>query len=106
MVLLDPERVLLSRLLTSGPLTTLPQPLLYYLALGFAALGLLLAGSGILGCWASCLHSYYMLTAVSVWFFTILFAYNSYFKKVYQLQYYLANSCRTLTFMFLFVNKY
>lgn len=65
MVLLDPERVLLSRLLTSGPLTTLPQPLLYYLALGFAALGLLLAGSGILGCWASCLHSYYMLTTVS-----------------------------------------
>ncbi|KAF2881390.1 hypothetical protein ILUMI_24788 [Ignelater luminosus] len=63
LVLFDSGRILLSRLLSPGPLTAMPHPLLYYLALGVTALGLLLAGVGILGCWASCLHSYLMLTA-------------------------------------------
>lgn len=66
MILLDPERVLLSRLLATGPLTTMAHPLLYYVALGIAILGLTLAGAGILGCWASCIHSYFMLTIVRI----------------------------------------
>ncbi|XP_065170546.1 tetraspanin-18B isoform X1 [Atheta coriaria] len=65
-ILLDPGRVLLSRLLSHGPLTTLPHPLLYYLALGFAVVGLVLATAGLLGCWASCLYSYCMLTTYFV----------------------------------------
>lgn len=68
MILLDPERILLSRLLASGPLSTMAQPLLYYLALGITVLGLILAGAGILGCWASCIHSYFMLTIVGIFF--------------------------------------
>ncbi|XP_017777431.1 PREDICTED: tetraspanin-11 [Nicrophorus vespilloides] len=61
-ILLDPGRVLLSRLLSQGPLTTLPHPLLYYLAVGFALAGLILACAGVLGCWASCLYSFCTLT--------------------------------------------
>lgn len=66
MILLDPERILLSRLLASGPLSTTDHPLLYYVALGIALLGVTLSGAGILGCWASCVHSYFMLTIVRI----------------------------------------
>lgn len=64
-LLLDPEKLLLSRLMTSGVLANLPYPLFHYLALATAILGLYLAGTGILGCWASCAHSFYVLTFVS-----------------------------------------
>ncbi|KAI4457427.1 tetraspanin [Holotrichia oblita] len=62
LILFDPERILLSRLMSSGTLTTLSHPLLYYLGLGLVVLGFILAGTGVLGCWASCLHSYYTLS--------------------------------------------
>lgn len=51
--------------MASGTLSTLPHPFLYYLAIATAALGLYLAATGILGCWASCLHNFYILTFVS-----------------------------------------
>ncbi|KAJ3666337.1 hypothetical protein Zmor_001786 [Zophobas morio] len=63
LLLLDNEKILLSRLLTSGPLSTMPQPFLFYIGIGIASVGLILTSTGILGCWASCMHSYYMLTA-------------------------------------------
>nr|CAH7766260.1 unnamed protein product [Callosobruchus chinensis] len=62
LILFDSERVQLSRLLTVGYLSTLPHPLLHYVSIGAALLGLLLAGTGILGCWAACMNSYCMLT--------------------------------------------
>ncbi|RZC42491.1 tetraspanin-11 [Asbolus verrucosus] len=63
LILFDSDRILLSRLLTSGPLSTTPQPLLHYIAIGLASVGLILASTGILGCWASCMHNYYLLSA-------------------------------------------
>ncbi|KRT83664.1 Tetraspannin [Oryctes borbonicus] len=66
LIILDPERVLLSRLMSSGTLTALSHSLLYYLGLGLAVLGFILAGTGVLGCWASCLHSYCMLALVII----------------------------------------
>ncbi|XP_060523754.1 tetraspanin-11 [Cylas formicarius] len=62
LVLFDADRILLSRLLSGGPFEDLPHPLFYYGAIGLALLGLSLAAAGILGCWASCLHNYYLLT--------------------------------------------
>ncbi|XP_074041095.1 tetraspanin 68C isoform X2 [Leptinotarsa decemlineata] len=62
LVLFDNERVLLSKLLSTGQLSNLPHPLLHYISIGVALLGVLLAATGILGCWASCLHNYYLLT--------------------------------------------
>ncbi|KAJ8971578.1 hypothetical protein NQ314_000635, partial [Rhamnusium bicolor] len=62
LVLFDSERVLLSKLISTGQLSNLPHPLLYYIALGLSLVGLILAATGILGCWASCMHNYYMLT--------------------------------------------
>ncbi|KAJ8941449.1 hypothetical protein NQ318_016889, partial [Aromia moschata] len=63
LVLFDSERVLLSKLLSTEQLSpSLPHPLLYYIAIGLSLLGLLIAGTGILGCWASCMNNYCMLT--------------------------------------------
>ncbi|KAF7267504.1 hypothetical protein GWI33_019269 [Rhynchophorus ferrugineus] len=62
LVLFDPERILLSKLLAAGPFSDLPHPMLYYVAIGLALLGLSLAAAGILGCWASCLHNYWLLS--------------------------------------------
>ncbi|XP_022900199.1 tetraspanin-18B [Onthophagus taurus] len=72
LVLFDPERVLLSRLLSSGTLTTLSHPLLYYLGLGLVVLGLILSGTGLLGCWASCLISYSILTVYFLFIIVVL----------------------------------
>ncbi|KAJ8919136.1 hypothetical protein NQ315_012121, partial [Exocentrus adspersus] len=64
LVLFDSDRVLLSKLISTGQLlTNMPHPLLYYIALGLSLLGLILAATGILGCWASCMHNYCMLTS-------------------------------------------
>ncbi|EEZ98301.1 tetraspanin-18B [Tribolium castaneum] len=63
LVLSDQEKILLSRLLTPGPLSNMPQPFLYYVGIGLAAVGLVLTSTGILGCWASCMNNYYLLTS-------------------------------------------
>ncbi|XP_072397407.1 tetraspanin-11 [Diabrotica undecimpunctata] len=63
LVLFDAERVLLSRLLApTGPFSTFPYPLLHYISLGAALVGVVIASAGILGCWASCFHNYYLLS--------------------------------------------
>ncbi|XP_050311868.1 tetraspanin-11 [Anthonomus grandis grandis] len=63
LVLFDNERILVSKLLaSSGPFADLPQPYFYYVAIGLALLGLTLAAAGILGCWASCLHNFWLLS--------------------------------------------
>ncbi|KAJ1525997.1 hypothetical protein ONE63_009176 [Megalurothrips usitatus] len=38
-----------------------PQPLLYYVSLAAMGLGLVVCAVAVLGCWASCLHSYCIL---------------------------------------------
>ncbi|XP_017472020.1 PREDICTED: tetraspanin-11 [Rhagoletis zephyria] len=60
----DSKRILLSRLLaaTSEQLNDLPQPLFYYIAIGFALAGLVAVLSAIAGFWASCLHTYCCLS--------------------------------------------
>lgn len=63
LVLFDSERILLSKLLEAGPFSELPHPFFYYVAVGLALMGLTLAAAGILGCWASCLHNYWLLSA-------------------------------------------
>ncbi|CAH1373057.1 hypothetical protein MTP99_014506 [Tenebrio molitor] len=63
LVLYDSEKLILSRLLTSGPLSSMPQPFLYYVGIGLASVGFILTSTGILGCWASCMHNYYILSA-------------------------------------------
>ncbi|XP_066138366.1 CD151 antigen [Euwallacea fornicatus] len=69
LVLFDTERILLSKLLVGGPFSDLTQPYLYYVAIALALLGLTLAAAGILGCWASCLHNYWLL---SLYFIIVL----------------------------------
>lgn len=69
LVLFDTERVILSKLLSTGQFSNMPHPFLYYASIGLSLLGLVLAATGILGCWASCLHNYCLLTLVSL--FTI-----------------------------------
>ncbi|XP_034240056.1 uncharacterized protein LOC117644588 [Thrips palmi] len=67
LLLSDAPRVLMSRLIlaagVSGANATLlpPQPLLYYVCLAVMALGLVVCAVAVLGCWASCLHSYCIL---------------------------------------------
>ncbi|XP_018330643.1 tetraspanin-11 [Agrilus planipennis] len=63
LIIFDTERVLLSKVLSTDTLGAgnLPHPVLYYVALGIVMLGFSLAGVGVLGCWASCLHSYCFL---------------------------------------------
>ena len=71
LLLSDTPRVLMSRLILapsgSGPGSALmpPQPLLYYVSLAAMGLGLVVCAVAVLGCWASCLHSYCILGAVS-----------------------------------------
>jgi hypothetical protein len=43
----------------------MPQPFLYYVGIGLASVGFILTSTGILGCWASCMHNYYILSAVN-----------------------------------------
>ncbi|XP_045461051.1 CD151 antigen [Harmonia axyridis] len=62
LLLFDSDRVLLSKLLVSGVQANLRYPLLYYASIGITLMGCVLAMTGVLGCWASCMHSYCMLT--------------------------------------------
>ncbi|CAG9859305.1 unnamed protein product [Phyllotreta striolata] len=63
LVFFDHERVLLSKLLTpTGPFSTLPHPLLHYITMGVVLLGIILTAASILGCWASCVHNYCILS--------------------------------------------
>lgn len=67
----DNKRILLSRLLAapSEQLSSLPQPLLYYIALGLAVAGFVAVLASVLGFWASCLHTYCFL---SVYFLSVV----------------------------------
>lgn len=71
LLLCDAPRVLMSRLIlaagVSGANSALlpPQPLLYYACLAVMGLGLVICAVAVLGCWASCLHSYCILGTVS-----------------------------------------
>ncbi|XP_032596996.1 uncharacterized protein LOC6568824 [Drosophila grimshawi] len=60
----DSRRILLSRLLAapSEQLNSLPQPLLYYIAVGLAIAGFVAVVAAVVGFWASCLHTYCFLT--------------------------------------------
>jgi hypothetical protein len=61
-LLTDVPRVLLSRLLGSNHMPT--HPLFYYMALGLMGTGLLVCATGVLGFWAACLHSHFLLALV------------------------------------------
>lgn len=63
-MIFDADRILLSKLLVAGPFDDLPQPFFYYVAVGLTLLGLTLTAAGILGCWASCLHNYWLISLV------------------------------------------
>ncbi|XP_034666606.1 tetraspanin-8 [Drosophila subobscura] len=60
----DNKRILLSRLLAApnDRLNALPQPLLYYIALGLAIAGFIAVLTSVVGFWASCLHTYCFLS--------------------------------------------
>lgn len=61
-LLTDVPHVLLSRLL--GPSYMPTHPLFYYVALGLMGMGLLVCATGVLGFWATCLHSHCLLALV------------------------------------------
>ncbi|XP_060800578.1 tetraspanin-33 [Amyelois transitella] len=61
LLLCDTQRVLLSRLLAS-PEAGLDQPPFYFLALALLAAGLLMCATAALGCWATYLPGYFILT--------------------------------------------
>ncbi|EDW77160.1 uncharacterized protein Dwil_GK22078 [Drosophila willistoni] len=67
----DNKRILLSRLLAapSDRLNALPQPLLYYIALGLAIAGFVAVLASVVGFWASCLHTYCFL---SIYFLSVV----------------------------------
>ncbi|KAH8379004.1 hypothetical protein KR009_002578 [Drosophila setifemur] len=67
----DTKRVLLSRLLaaSSDRLSSLPQPLLFYIALGVVVAGFVAVLAAVVGFWASCLHTYCFL---SVYFLSVV----------------------------------
>ncbi|OXU29298.1 hypothetical protein TSAR_008744 [Trichomalopsis sarcophagae] len=56
LLLADSDRVLLSRLLGSSDIHP-EQPLFYYVSLLVVGIGFVIAITGILGCWASCLYN-------------------------------------------------
>ncbi|XP_012279594.1 tetraspanin-17 [Orussus abietinus] len=56
LLLSDNERVLLSRLLGPGDVHP-DQPLFYYVAFAVVGVGFVIAVTGLLGCWASCLFN-------------------------------------------------
>ncbi|XP_052861344.1 CD151 antigen [Anopheles cruzii] len=64
----DSPRILLSRLLISAtdqhrtPLSELEQPLFYYVAFGLTTAGLVAIIASLLGCWATCMNTYCVLT--------------------------------------------
>ncbi|XP_014210476.1 CD151 antigen-like [Copidosoma floridanum] len=55
-LLIDSDRILLSRLIGTNDVYP-EQPPFYYAALAVVAIGFLIAIAGLLGCWASCLHN-------------------------------------------------
>ncbi|KAI8041841.1 CD82 antigen [Drosophila gunungcola] len=67
----DNKRILLSRLLaaSSDRLSSLPQPLLFYISLGVAIAGFVAILAAVVGFWASCLHTYCFL---SVYFLSVV----------------------------------
>ncbi|XP_058458271.1 CD151 antigen-like isoform X3 [Malaya genurostris] len=71
----DAPRILLSRLLISSSeqhrtaLSELEQPLFYYVALGLTTAGLVAITASLLGCWATCMNTYCILT---IYFLIIL----------------------------------
>ncbi|XP_044012439.1 tetraspanin-11-like [Aphidius gifuensis] len=56
LLMIDNERVLMSRLLGSSDEHP-NQPLFYYLSFGIVGVGFLISITGLLGCWASCLFN-------------------------------------------------
>ncbi|XP_054263745.1 CD151 antigen-like [Macrosteles quadrilineatus] len=58
LLLEDTERILTSRLI----LTSLTEPLFYYIALSLMMLGLILTALSVLGCWAAHLDNYCVLS--------------------------------------------
>ncbi|KOB79475.1 Elongation protein 4-like protein, partial [Operophtera brumata] len=67
-LLSDSKRILLSRLLAS-PESGLDQPPFYYLALAFLAAGLTICATSALGCWATYMPGYAIL---SIYFLIVL----------------------------------
>lgn len=63
-LLSDSKRILLSRLLAS-PESGLDQPPFYYLALALLVAGLAICATSALGCWATYMPGYAILTIVS-----------------------------------------
>lgn len=64
LLLADSDRILLSRLLGSSDVHP-EQPIFYYVALVIVGIGFIIAITGILGCWASCLYNCCITAAVS-----------------------------------------
>lgn len=73
LLLCDNKRVLMSRMLAS-PESSLVQPPFHYLALALLATGLLVCSVAALGCWATYMPGYAILTIVS---YCTIVAYNS-----------------------------
>ncbi|XP_059060242.1 CD151 antigen [Achroia grisella] len=71
LLLCDSQRILLSRLLAS-PEGDLDQPPFYYLALGLLAAGLVVCATAALGCWATYLPGYLILTLYFLIVLTLL----------------------------------
>lgn len=63
LLLCDTKRILLSRLLAAPE--GLEQPPFYYLALALLAAGLTMCATAALGCWATYIPGYVILTIVS-----------------------------------------
>ncbi|KAG7305405.1 hypothetical protein JYU34_009474 [Plutella xylostella] len=71
LLLCDSRRVLLSQLLAT-PEGGLPQPPFYYLALALLAAGLTICAIGALGCWATYMPGYSILTVYFLLVLTLL----------------------------------
>lgn len=74
LLLCDSRRVLLSRLLAT-PEGGLPEPPFYYLALALLVAGLTICAVGALGCWATYMPGYAILTIVSEFLILVQYKY-------------------------------
>ncbi|XP_035789020.1 CD151 antigen-like [Anopheles albimanus] len=76
----DSPRILLSRLLISAteqhrtPLSELEQPLFHYVAFGLTSAGLVAIIASLLGCWATCMNTYCVLTMYFLIILSLLIA--------------------------------
>ncbi len=69
-LLMDEQRVLLSRLLIVGNnKLDLPEPLFYYIAMGLAIAGVVALIASMIGWWAACLNTYCLLSIVKRFLF-------------------------------------